>query len=193
MKTLELTVYTIKELKELFPSAYQHKLSQFQNDHSDIAWLYEINESMKALLCHCNVKAKWFRDNDLRLHEFQAEGLKGKRAMAWLENTVKGPLRKGFTIPSYRYKSEKKHKAKKPYTLADCVPDCPLTGYCFDYTLLEELEKAIRKGETVKQAIEGLSYFYQKEIDNEIEQQTSEENFLEVYTDYNFDDKGRIV
>lgn len=106
MKTRTVTTYTVQELKEQFPDAFQHAHEQFLRDREsdELPWQGEIFDSLKAV---CDVAGVTLRDWDLGLcnrsngiavsfpgEEPEAvEELSGKRAFAWLENNLFNSLR----------------------------------------------------------------------------------------------------
>lgn len=226
MKTKTVTTYTASELKEQFPDAFEHALSEWQNRSEPAAWSDEIFDSLKAVCKAADVKLKdwdlgaYNRGNhiDIELPGDDATAeLSGKRAMAWLENNLFGPLR---VRPNLRIDDWRKHvdpatgflkhnapldELSRYYRTLDGklhlrggaigqVPPCPLTGVCFDEDYLDALRKAIRDGETLQEAFKGLADVYERLVEAEIESQNTEEYFIEhaETNDWQFTEDGEL-
>ncbi len=130
----------------------------------------------------------------------EIEELSGKRAFAWLENNLfaglrvrgnmrvddwrkqmdpqTGHFRKGYKLDEtaryYRTMDGKLHRREGK---VGEVPSCPLTGYCADEDYLDSLRKAIRSGDTLKEAFSGLADVCEKLLESEAEHMQSAEYF----------------
>lgn len=191
-----INVYSIGELS---PKAFERARREYIDDFLDILpWQDEIFKSFEELFKRtCRIKLKDFSigiytrpmvrvvfDRD------EAADLTGARAFAWLENNLLASLRIPFD--GERRKEVMKYGADyRP----GMIEPCPLTGYCFDDTLLEALQKSIKDGDTLKEAFENLGVVVTRELESEYEYEISEKGFREIaeLNDYRFLDDGRIV
>lgn len=166
MQTISLEVYSAEELKEHHPEAFEEAFEKFKQSQYNfgLAWEGEMFASLRALidlggyeLMGHSLGGSDCRDNHLEVNERDCDELKGNRAFSWLENNILSKLRD----------DKGQLDAGK------------LTGYCFDYDLVEALQKSIREGSTIREAFEGLAYTFADQVDREWEDQTSEERFLD--------------
>lgn len=209
MKTNTVITYSASELQEQHPRAFERALGRFvQNNDCD--WSEEIFDSLKAVCEASDVKltdwnlGAYNRSNHIKV-EFpneETEELSGKRAIAWLENHLFGPLRvrgnvriddwrkhidpaTGFlkrNAPldkNARYYRTLDGKLHRRQGAVGTIPACPLTGVCFDEDYLEALRKSVRQGESLKEAFEGLADVYESLVEAEIEAQSTPEYFIE--------------
>ena len=134
MRTQTITLYSLSELKEAYPEAYKRVLSQWKNrtvEPDPDVW-------------HCLAV---IRDRVGKLTQGQAQ-LTGRRAWAWLENTLLAPHRIPWTDP------ERWHLTKYgSWYRAGMVKPCPFTGVCYDESYLEDIRDSIRLGHTVGDAM----------------------------------------
>lgn len=167
---------------ELSPKAFEKSYKNFVDHLETISWQNEIFESLKELFkrtsgikledysigmyCHSSVRVSFD-------HE-KVASLSGARAFSWLENNLLAFLRIPFE-GSERWKVAKYGKYYRP----GMVPPCPLTGYCFDDTLIDCLVKSLKRGATLKDAFEGLADCVRKELEGEYEFETQESSFRE--------------
>lgn len=202
MKTIK--VYTPAELQEKNPEGFERALEWYRDSINDVPWMDEIMDSLKAI----------FKASDLRLRDWSIDGtypgsstvqfemdsdvadLSGLRAMAWLENNLLGSLR----LPdSYRERWHKSDCVREagldlPYYRtgkAGEIKSCPFTGVCFDDDFLDALIKAVKDGDTLQEAYQGLAFVAGKLMESEIEYEMSEEAFLEQ--DMEFTKDGYLV
>jgi hypothetical protein len=75
------------------------------------------------------------------------------------------------------------------------IRPCPFTGYCFDDVLLDTIQQAIKKGDTLKMAFEGLAKVAQKMLEEEYEYQQSERYFKDhaEANNYQFLENGMLI
>jgi hypothetical protein len=182
MKTIQFTVYSAKELKDKNPKSYEKAFRKFQDSQYRWGLRYgrEMFESLEALIKLGGYELKRYslggsdcQGNYVELDHQDCDEISGRRACAWIENNILTKLRdeKGELNPT------------------------KLTGYCFDYDLIEALQKFIKEGCTIREAFESLASTYAKEADQEWEDQTSEERFLSdaEANDWQFFEDGRLV
>jgi len=182
MNTIEINTYSATELKDQFPKAYEKAFERYKQSqyYFGLNWGDEMLESLKALIELGGYKLKSYslgdsscRNNHIKIDERNCDELSGGRAVAWLENNVLSKLR------------DKKGK----------VDAGKLTGYCMDYTLVDNLIKSIKEGATIKEAFERLVYPFVSQVDQEWEDQLSEERFLDESDSNNiqFLEDGRTI
>ena len=166
MKTITLQTYSAEELKAEHPDSFHRaheKFQQRQYEHG-LDWGAEMIDSLKKAVELAGYRLRnWElgytsnRNNHIELDERDCDDLKGKRAIAWLENNLLSKLR------------DKKGE----------LDPCKLTGYCFDYDIIESLQKSVKGGDTIKEAFRELAEVYARYADAEWEHQLSEERFIE--------------
>lgn len=207
MKTITLDLYSASELKESFPDGFENALEHWRNDSTEIFWEDETIESLKAL-----VKASGLTLKDWSLGVYgysyikidwdsdDVKDLAGNRALAWLENNLLSDLRIKFT-PYARidkehyivYPRAKLAKYGKDYRAGKIEP-CPFTGYFADEVYLESIIKAIKEGYTLGEAYSWLADECQKLLEQELENQNSEEYFIDhaEANEYQFTEDGEL-
>lgn len=179
MKTIELTLYTLAELKAQHPAGYKRAHERHLATCHEIPWQDETLGSLKAVFKAAGVKlTNWsigaYSPSFLRCdfpHDDVAD-FTGKRAMAWLENHLFGPLR----IP-WKCKSRWAVSRYGRDYRAGHVPPCPLTGYCADEEYLQSLRDDVRAGSTLKDAFRALADKAQDLLEADDEHARTEEYF----------------
>jgi hypothetical protein len=184
--TIERTYYTVAELQKHNGGGFDRALDEYAQQ--ECAWQDWSDEwaSLKALDKHVGY------DRSGRVYAYgggldETADLTGRRAWAWLENVVLGPLRKPW-IPTVG-------KRRDRYTRPGKVPDCPFTGFYVDEVLLDSLRDSLRAGMSVGDAMLALESVVQKVCDEEMDYRTSEEAFIEKAEDegWEFTKEGRRV
>ena len=199
MKIIRKTVrvYTPAELKAKYPKGFERAHDWFKEGNDGVPWQEEIMDSLKATFKHSGLALRdwyieglypsqsWVKFN----MESDVENLRGQRALAWLENNLLEGLRerRSFIHRAKKY-SDKWHVFNKYGE----IPSCPFTGVCFDEDFIESLVKDVQNGETLYRAYFNLARVAGKLFEAEIENQNSEEYFLD-YSDLLFTKEGRIV
>lgn len=177
--TYTVTTMTAAELKAADPARYGRELREWQSQQYTygLNWQAEIDASYKAVVEACGARLGG-RDNCPRNGD-RLDNLNDcdlRRSMAWLENQVLGPLRLKWSTAD-RDDNRKLYTAR--FYRPDMVPPCPFTGYCADDDFLDALKAAILRGDCPSDAVRGLAAVYERIIDAEWEDQTSEDRFLE--------------
>lgn len=201
MKTHTVTTYNVRELKDQFPEAFERALENYRNSNDDIPWQDETIDSLKALLRAAGITLKdwslgaYDRGNFIKIQfsnhdsRYETEELNGARAIAWLENNLYGQ----FRIP---WKGEKRDSVRKygTYYRPGLIHPCPFTGYCADESYIEALNKAVRSGDTLKEAFESLADVCMRLLEEESEAQDSEECFIETAecNEWQFEENGSL-
>jgi hypothetical protein len=204
----KIDVYTIEELKEQFPDAYDKAYEEFKKDTSSdpyLLWQEEIMGSMKATFKHAGVTLHdwsigayspsyvkfsiptyW---SELAEEDLLVDDYEGKLAYKWLKDA--------FDLKSYKRVAYKNHLGKTAYRhdfkkLDGKDWSCEFTGVCFDHDYLESLFECIHDGMNLKDAFSNLADEARKLFENEYEYQQSEEYFLEEASnnDYEYTEKG---
>ena len=188
MKTIETTLYTPHELREAHPEGYKRALREWETRDNEIPWCDKIIDSLEAVFKAADVKLCDYSISTcshsyVRFVFRQCEPMSdpgdiaeftGKRAMAWLENHLFGPLRTPWRGPK-RWRVSRYGRAYH----AGRVKPCPLTGYCADEDFMQSLVNDVRSGSTLKDAFRTLADVAAKMMGDEDEYQRSEEAFLE--------------
>lgn len=221
MRTKTIKLY---KLDELSYDARARALRDYQERVAswDIPWQEETIESLKAVIeATAGVKLKdwsigaYNRGNFLRVEFSQDEAaeLSGPRAMAWLENNLLSGLR---VSGAARFSDESPKNTRAERTarfwrvrkggqldhdsigrrgLTGTIPACPLTGYCMDDDYLEELQKSVKSGSTLKEAFQGLADVAMHALESECEYQQSEEAFKERadINEMEFNEDGELM
>lgn len=183
MKTQTVITYSISELKEQLPRAYDRALENYRNvQYSEIFWQDETIDSLKAVVKAAGLTLRdwslgaYKRNNFIEVHFSSDEvaDLSGKRAFAWLENNLFAQFRVSFQGRE-RWKLSKFGAGYRP----GCIKPCPLTGYCADEDYLQSLRDDVKSGCTLKEAFENLESVCAKLLEAEAESQSSVESFEE--------------
>lgn len=181
IKPKAFKVYNLSELpKAARARAYEDYKSMRERD-TDIPWQEETFDSLKAVI---NAAGLTLKDWDLGAYAYshlkvsfpreEAADLKGARAMAWLENNLFGPLRNPWATATHR---RKMNVLGVSWARGGMIDSCPLTGYCADDDYMDALRDAVKAGDTLKEAFEGLADGYCKLLEGELEYLASEEGF----------------
>lgn len=218
MQTITLTGYTPAELQDQFPSGYQRAYQRWSARQDEIPWMDETIDSLKKLLYAADIKLRdwslgaYNRGNHIKI-EFPREEIEEfthRRAWAWLESHLFGPLRirnamliddwRKHIDPATGFLKRNAHLQKRTryYYTGDKhhrrgaggeIPSCPLTGYCADDDYLDALRKSVRSGDDLKTAFQSLADTCMELLEQEAEHASSEEVFLET-SDLFFDEDG---
>lgn len=179
----KVTAYTVQELKEEFPEGYERAFEEWKaRRDSEIPWVDEIMDSLKAIFEAGNVT---LRDWSIGAYSpsyvtFSFYGdyaeeigeLNGARALGWIENNIISPNR----IRRGQY--NRQELRRYGYQIG-ALKDCPFTGVCFDFDMLESLLGDIQRGYTLREAFSGLASVASRLMESEIESATSEDAFAE--------------
>jgi hypothetical protein len=178
-ETITRVLYTAEELREHNPHGFDRAHDDYRQqvysytDHSD-EW-----DSLRKFDEHVGFqRGRRYEDTTRGLGE--AHAFTGRRAWAWLENVVIGPLRVPWSpLTRYGWLSNDRLKHTRYHEWPGTVPACPFTGYYMDEVILDDLRDSIRGGLCVFDAVRGLEEAVQREVDASLEHQTTEEGFLE--------------
>lgn len=169
--TIERTYYTVREL-QMHPGGgfgrafddYCQQECEWQDWSDEWASLKALDDAVGYARQYPSYSHRGLGDT---------ADLTGRRAWAWLENSVLGPLRVKWLSIAKRGR----------YTRPGMVPDCPFTGFYMDEVLLDSLRDSLRAGMSVGDAMLALEGEVQKVIDAELDYRTTEEAFIEKAED----------
>lgn len=181
-------VYTAKQLKKKYPEAYDRAFQKYRDHIDEVPWSNEIVDSLKSLCKAAGVSLRdWslgayspsyirveFPDRSEYFYGGVIKDLTGQRAVAWLENNLYGRLRIPWTGPR-RWEVAKYGDGYRPGQ----IKPCPFTGVCYDEDYMDALNEAVRKGETLQEAFEGLGDTARHLLEIELDDEQSEERFLD--------------
>ena len=191
MKTIN--IYTLQELKENFPDVYDKAYEKYTDSVEWLPHADEVMDSFKEVFKHSGIILKdwsigaWHYSHVYFDLDEDIGNLSGARAFAWLENNLLSSLR----IPWYGEKRKNLRKYGRYYRPGMIEP-CPFTGCGFDEDFLESLYNNIKSGMCIQDSYSDLADVARKLLENEYENVTSEEYFLEC--DYpRYTETGRIV
>ena len=155
-----IKVYTLKELKELFPEGYKtaHKdyIAEFHSI-GEVPWNDEIMDSLKAA-----VKAMGFNVVDYSIGAYGNSFLNVGHREDLDELT-------GIQFIGHVYRS---------IGGKDKLDSCALTGYCADDDFLHDLLQDAREGSTLRDSLNGLGYTARRLMEAECDYAESEDGFL---------------
>ena len=187
MKTISLNLYTVQELKEQFPDAYKAAHRKYAETccNQEVPWQSEIFDSLKAIISASGFTLKdWSlgsscnRSQSLTVESSdEREELAGKRALAAFAQVLTAHGYERPTFPGWGMK----------------FPGvCGFTGYCADDDFADDIWNELKRGETLKDAIENQASTYATMIDSEIEQAESEDEFENQaeFGDWQFTEDG---
>lgn len=206
--TVEFKTYAYDELsEEAKEKAFETWLEKESNNPYVMEFQsQEMFDSLEALIEQAGYAIKdyslgpsWNRGNNITLDCRDCDDLQGPRALAWFENTIAGPNR----IPWGPYHI--------PNSLGDCVvtkraknarygyrpgtiEPYPFTGICYDDMFIDCLFKALKEGDTVREALQNLASDYSKAWEAEYEYLISRECFEECQAfEQEYEEDGTIA
>jgi hypothetical protein len=189
MQEVTVTLYTAKELKEIAPdTGFIRALTKWGNAQAECYDAHDISDSYRAVAQIYGIEGRGYRCHTVPDEVFELPTL-GRR-MAWVENNAKAPLRMPWGNVKVGTRRGIQHSRK--YTRPGIVPDCPLTGVCYDNDLMACAEEHFLRGCTRRQIDRALDDRRQQLCDSELEYLASEENFLESDYDTLYTIKGEI-
>ena len=202
MRTITENQYTLEELRDSYPEGYARALMDYQDRVDNdpyVSWQEETLDSLLACLEACGLRRGQYTyelgaysPSFIRVrHDADWLDLRGPRALAWFENHVLGPLRVPFTPMA---EGGKRRQHAKYGTRAGSVPPCPFTGFCTDDDYLDAIRESLKGGESVREAIGGLAFTYQRFVEAEWEYRRSPEGFADwadCHTQY-FTESGEL-
>lgn len=180
MKTIKIEVFTLQELEEQAPTAFSKVYSEFFG-HGDWPWFKETVESLKAFvealdyqLDSYRLSPGSYRDHILCSPKYDGvEDIYGVRAYAHIQNCL-DRYRIPYGCKHKKYKDYRRYNKSyadgyNPYSAGKIEP-CPFTGYYLDEILVEEVEAAVLKGQSLREAINDLHHMLAKVIDDDQKQ-----------------------
>lgn len=195
--TAQITVYSVRELKEEFPDAYDKAFEKYQEScWRWVSWQDETIESMKAVFEASGITLKdWslgaYSQSFVKFYmDDEIEDLSGRKAVNWLKET--------FGLKSAKlvhYKHDGKSYSRYDFKKKDGTDwSCEFTGYCADHDFLESLFKDVQRY-TLKDAFSWLAGKCESMLEEELKYAQSEESFIETAEANNWQylENGRLV
>jgi hypothetical protein len=200
MRTITKTLYTLAELpEEIQEQIIERERERFYRS-GDLPWQKEIIDSLLAVfekarikVTRCEIGCYSYSDIHFAMDE-NVKHLKGKRAIAWLENNLLAQLREPVRPIAFRHPKRDvplRKQRQSYYTVPGAIRDCPLTGYCPDETYLDSLKKDLREGVTLRDAFANLADVARKLLEDEYEYQSSDEYLRENLEENEYTEDGR--
>lgn len=192
MREIITKVYKFEELSD---EAKEKARAWWCKDET-FDWLIDEGaDSLKGLFKAAGIRlTEWSlgayrRDAYVSFDMGNAGELKGKRAIAWLENNLFGPLR---LTRSDLLKTWREHGQTFGYRVGMVKP-CPFTGVCYDDDLLIAVQNHAKNGETLsdafKMAAEDLARTIEKEIEARQEDDAVDEMIIANENEFTEDGK----
>lgn len=179
---------------ELSDEAKKRARDKYRETNTDNYSLDEMMESLKAVFKAARIKlGDWrigaYGHSYVRFNMGDAETLTGKRAAAWLENNLFGPLR----ITRAHFNEHRKDYLKygDGYRIGQ-IKSCALTGMCYDEDLFESLRKSVRAGHNLRDAFAELADVVRRLDEAETEGRNEDDAVAESIeaNEYEFDEDG---
>lgn len=163
-ETLSVTVYTLEELKESHPEAYKavHERWEALTLRDNPPWMEETMASLRAVIDACGGKLADWSIGAWTQCSATVEGIDDEeQGREWFLHNVLKP--NGYT--------RRNGHAYFP-------GNCKFTGYCADDDFLEATWKALKRGDTLTRALEGLADKAGEMMEADYEQAQEEESML---------------
>ena len=196
MKTVTVNYYTIEELKEINLKGYYHAFNEYEKFQMEIGynWWNEALASVEKFLSmfDCTLREfvlgsvyeNHFAYNDNWIPIWNNEGEEEELEMLEIDEIFGEKLKRYI---------ETEHGE-----ILEKWDECPLTGYCLDYTLLLPIHEFLT-GEkyqdySLKQLIDHAMHMAINEVDDDYEYQCGYEAFEEdsISNDYYYDINGNL-
>jgi hypothetical protein len=220
MRTIRTKVYTFNELNE---TAKERAIENYRNSNTDFFWADENRQSMEKFAEIFPIKVTdwsyggrgegvYFR---FETDHSEIEELSGQRLANYLWNNYKGEIysKKYYSLKGLGLTNERlKHKRVISKQITNSCPNkgkwsnsyysaitiekynCPLTGYCMDNELLDEIWKFMDKPDNrdFKELLQDCFDSWIKACNNDIEEQNSDEYIADYLAgnEYEFTQDG---
>lgn len=192
MRTKTITLYAYAELSSEAQASARKEFTRAVERYDEIPWSGEIMDSLKGTFKAAGIDLRDWSIGTcnpcyVKFAKFDAEGARGARAMAWLENNLFAQFRIPWT-GKRRRELAKYGSGYRP----GLIDPCPVTGVCFDEDLFDSLRESVRTGDTLREAFEGLAGVAGRLMESEYEAQFSDEAFEQWREDQEFDEFGHV-
>lgn len=170
--TLEVTGYTLEELKTANPEAYERLAERWRElTYRDSApWSDETMDSLKAVVEACGgTLTDWSIGTDSGTCTVRVEDEYEYTNASGDHSARKGPA-------WFRREVLKPHGYTKPNGRAYFPGICAFTGYCADDSFMERAYERIRKGDTLTEALESLAGLASELMADDMEQAANTES-----------------
>lgn len=187
-----INTYSASELKKLHPEGFESALEYWQNNQTEIFWQDDIMKSLKQCFKNAGIELRDWEISDssqswvkfsiptywseLAACDLLVDNYTGKKAENWLKET--------FEISKIKKVNFVEHNGKKNFRydltkINGDAWDCEFTGYCADCDFIFSLITDIRSGYTLEEAFLNLANCASNLFILELEDQRSEEYFLD--------------
>lgn len=194
MKTVEINYYTIDELKEVSPTGYDNAFNEYEKTQFNLGynWFDEAVQSVRKFLNLFDCTLAGFVVNSVYNDDFEYYD---SYIYIWNEEEQCEDMLEIHEIDGEKLRE---YLQSEHGTTLENWDECPLTGYCFDITLLKPLHEYMT-GEkyqdyTLKDLIDLAMSNAIKEVDADFEYQCGYEAFEENSrcNDYYYDINGNL-
>jgi len=203
METITIDAYSIHELSQ---DAAEYAIEQEREERSQHKhpWADDAYDSLRKFCEWFDIEVRehphswtgevWLQNYDLEswLESNKLYGLQGERLRRWID------ARYGSVLREPKVYGDKYGKgAKRTSRIMTRETDCPFTGYCMDYTLIEPVRNYITKGVpknwTYVDVMDECISAFNRAITSEYEYWLSDEAIIEDFeaNDALFTENGR--
>jgi hypothetical protein len=217
MKTIQINTYKFSELSE---EAKQNAIEEYRSNNTEYFWACENRQSLEKFADIFPITVKdwsyggrgegvYFKFNT----DDNIEELSGQRLALYLWNNYKNDIysKKYHYVKSHNKINHKRVKSElikkgsnaglyhNSYYSAIFIEtyNCPLTGYCIDNSLLDEIWKFIDKPDSrnFRDLLEDCFNEWVKDCNADVDYQNSDECITETIeaNDYDFDEEGNLI
>lgn len=184
MRTETREVFTTDEMKAKHPAGFARIMERWEkdcDDSGDCPWGDEAMESMREVIKACGGTLGRYEigpwSHSFVNVEVEDDDENGKRkGRDWLRLNVLKP--NGYT--------DGRGRAAFPGV-------CHWTGYCADDDMIESVWKAVKSGETLTEALEGLADVVREHMEDACEQMRGEDSMLANWEDREWTAEGDPV
>lgn len=198
-KKIEVEIYTAEELKEEFPSAFEHAHDRYTST-SDIFGLYEIQHTLEKaaeiLRFEITSYELGYRSHIYwRYGDNNQENLEGPRLLSWVWNNCPQLFPHKLYWNNHPIGDSRCSNRRSKFIRGD-YDGCPLTGYWCDCEVtlpVYALWDSPFKSKTYEQLIDEICSGLATDAEKEYEWAMSDDYFIEecAANDWMFDAEGR--
>jgi hypothetical protein len=170
-----IETFSLEELKTAHPEVYAKIHERWKETCADgnTVWGDETIDSLKAVVKACGGQLDEWDISPYGNSHVYVKGISDDKDRAWFLRNVLKP--NGYV---------------KKNGHADFPGHCIFTGYCADDNFLEAVWKSLQKGDTLKEALEGLASDAQRMLEEDVEQSQEEDSMLANWGDNRYTESG---
>jgi len=199
MRTKEISVYSFNELNDEAKERVRCDLM------GEYLWASEARATLDAF---CDIFSITWQSYDIDYGsiDFRLDlnddvlALKGARAISWIRNNTSHKIFKGKYYSKNKTVNGKFSYISRHSKILKSWDNCPLTGVCFDYAILEPLAdfitfKKFHPFTTLESVLSDCLHAFIAEVQEDYENQQEEEYIAEhcEANNYEFDEYGNIA